>query len=186
MVSPRVVKSIQYEDEQYDIPILYAGYPISSEIAEKISNMLSRSIIENHNIQNPDGYRFAGDSGVAEIPTAMGYTSDRANVSFVGWGPIDDYKIIIFIGISGILNAYFIAYNQFRLLLFFVTISGLTLALHFILLFYFRKNKYIKKVMREREEVIGKLYSLGLYDKKQLLEYVKSETISEEFFKKIT
>ncbi|HWQ83620.1 MAG TPA: penicillin-binding transpeptidase domain-containing protein, partial [Anaerolineales bacterium] len=43
------------------------------------------------------GYRVAGKTGTAEIPTPYGYTSNLTNASFIGWGPVDDPQFLVFI-----------------------------------------------------------------------------------------
>jgi cell division protein FtsI/penicillin-binding protein 2 len=43
------------------------------------------------------GYRVAGKTGTAEIPTPFGYTSNQTNASFVGWGPADDPQFLVYI-----------------------------------------------------------------------------------------
>ena len=44
-----------------------------------------------------EGYRVAGKTGTAEIPTPMGYTSNETNASFVGWGPVDDPQFLVYV-----------------------------------------------------------------------------------------
>jgi len=44
-----------------------------------------------------EGYRVAGKTGTAEIPTPFGYTSNQTNASFVGWGPVDDPKFLVYV-----------------------------------------------------------------------------------------
>jgi cell division protein FtsI/penicillin-binding protein 2 len=46
------------------------------------------------------GYRIAGKTGTAEIPTPNGYTSSLTNASFVGWGPVDDPQFMIYVWLS--------------------------------------------------------------------------------------
>jgi cell division protein FtsI/penicillin-binding protein 2 len=44
-----------------------------------------------------EGYRVAGKTGTAEIPTPYGYTSNMTNASFVGWGPVDDPHFLVYV-----------------------------------------------------------------------------------------
>jgi cell division protein FtsI/penicillin-binding protein 2 len=44
-----------------------------------------------------DGYRLAGKTGTAEIPTPYGYSMGVTNASFVGWGPVDDPKFLVYV-----------------------------------------------------------------------------------------
>ena len=43
------------------------------------------------------GYRVAGKTGTAQIPTDFGYDSFNTNASFIGWGPADDPQLMIYI-----------------------------------------------------------------------------------------
>jgi cell division protein FtsI/penicillin-binding protein 2 len=44
------------------------------------------------------GYRLAGKTGTAQIPTpGIGYVSDQTNASFIGWGPVDDPRFMIYV-----------------------------------------------------------------------------------------
>jgi cell division protein FtsI/penicillin-binding protein 2 len=43
------------------------------------------------------GYRIAGKTGTAQIPVDGIYESDETNASFVGWGPVDDPKFMIYV-----------------------------------------------------------------------------------------
>ena len=43
------------------------------------------------------GKTVAGKTGTAEIPTPFGYTSSVTNTSFVGWGPAEDPKFLVYV-----------------------------------------------------------------------------------------
>jgi cell division protein FtsI/penicillin-binding protein 2 len=43
------------------------------------------------------GYRVAGKTGTAQIPTDYGYDPNRTNASFIGWGPVDDPRFMIYV-----------------------------------------------------------------------------------------
>ena len=59
--------------------------------------MLAQSLeVESSDALVP-GYRIAGKTGTAEIPTPHGYTSNETNASFVGWGPVDDPKFLVYV-----------------------------------------------------------------------------------------
>ena len=46
------------------------------------------------------GYRLAGKTGTAQIPTPYGYDASHTNVSFIGWGPVDDPQFMVYIWMS--------------------------------------------------------------------------------------
>ncbi len=39
----------------------------------------------------------AGKTGTAEIATPTGYSSSETNASFVGWGPVDNPRFLVYI-----------------------------------------------------------------------------------------
>jgi cell division protein FtsI/penicillin-binding protein 2 len=59
--------------------------------------MLAVSLETESSVALVDGYRVAGKTGTAEIPTPYGYTSNMTNASFVGWGPADDPRFLVYV-----------------------------------------------------------------------------------------
>jgi len=59
--------------------------------------MLKNSLEQESSNALVEGYSVAGKTGTAEIPTQLGYTSSVTNTSFVGWGPTDDPKFLVYI-----------------------------------------------------------------------------------------
>ena len=44
------------------------------------------------------GYRLAGKTGTAQIPTEYGwYSKSETNASFIGWGPVDDPQFMVYV-----------------------------------------------------------------------------------------
>lgn len=100
MFQPHLVKSIIYKGHQYNIEPNPVGTPIKPETARTLTNMLARSIEEETTTAQVEGYRIAGKTGTADIPTEFGYTSGMTNASFVGWGPIDDPRFLVYVWIE--------------------------------------------------------------------------------------
>ena len=59
--------------------------------------MLAQSLEEEASRALVPGYRMAGKTGTAEIPTPYGYTSAVTNTSFIGWGPVDDPQFVVYV-----------------------------------------------------------------------------------------
>jgi cell division protein FtsI/penicillin-binding protein 2 len=59
--------------------------------------MLSTSLEVESSAALIEGYKVAGKTGTAEIPTPFGYTSNLTNASFVGWGPVDDPRFVVYV-----------------------------------------------------------------------------------------
>ena len=97
MAFPRIVLSIIDDGKQYNTSPRVAGAPISPKTARKLTDMLATSLEVESSVALVEGYRLAGKTGTAEIPTPFGYTSSQTNASFVGWGPVDDPRFVVFV-----------------------------------------------------------------------------------------
>jgi cell division protein FtsI/penicillin-binding protein 2 len=104
IMAPRVVRSVISNGRQYDLPTKIISRPITPETAHTVTNMLAESLEKEAEVDIP-GYRIAGKTGTAEIsphPEHPGYgvysyRSDGYNASFVGWGPVDDPKFLVYV-----------------------------------------------------------------------------------------
>lgn len=97
LVAPRIVRSIIDKGNQFDTEKSLIGLPIKPETAKTLSEILARSLEEEASDALVDGYRLAGKTGTAEIPTPYGYSLSATNASFVGWGPLDDPRFLVYI-----------------------------------------------------------------------------------------
>ncbi len=97
MMAPQIVKSVVSEGYQYQIDQRILGIPIKKETARTLTEMLARSLEIESSDTLITGYRVAGKTGTAEIPTVYGYTSNQTNASFVGWGPVDDPRFLVYV-----------------------------------------------------------------------------------------
>jgi cell division protein FtsI/penicillin-binding protein 2 len=97
MATPHVLYAMLRDGHQYNVPSQYAGSPISTETARTLNDMLAVSLEEESSMALLPGYRLAGKTGTAQIPTDYGYDGFHTNVSFVGWGPVDDPQFMVYI-----------------------------------------------------------------------------------------
>jgi cell division protein FtsI/penicillin-binding protein 2 len=97
MVTPHVLYSMVRDGHQYNVPSQYAGSPISTQTAHTLNDMLAISLEQESSQALLPGYRLAGKTGTAQIPTDYGYDPSRTNVSFIGWGPADDPQFMVYI-----------------------------------------------------------------------------------------
>jgi cell division protein FtsI/penicillin-binding protein 2 len=97
MLVPHVVRSVVDNGQQYNVNPQVSGNPISAETAQTLTDMLTVSLEEESSNALVEGYSLAGKTGTAEIPTELGYTSTLTNTSFVGWGPSDDPKFVVYV-----------------------------------------------------------------------------------------
>ena len=97
MVTPHVLYAMLRDGHQYNVPSQYAGSPISAETAGTLNEMLSISLQEESSQALLPGYRVAGKTGTAQIPTEYGYDAFHTNASFIGWGPVDDPQFMVYV-----------------------------------------------------------------------------------------
>lgn len=100
MMAPQIVRSVISEGYQYDIDHQVLGQPIKPETAQTLTEILAHSLEKESSDALVEGYRIAGKTGTAEIPTDAGYTSNQTNASFVGWGPVDDPQFLVYVWIE--------------------------------------------------------------------------------------
>ncbi|RJP47288.1 MAG: penicillin-binding protein 2 [Anaerolineaceae bacterium] len=100
MVTPHVLYGMVSEGRQVNIHMEPAGMPIRTETAHILSDMLATSLESEASLALVPGYRVAGKTGTAEIPVNGYYDSSLTNVSFIGWGPVDDPQFIIYVWIE--------------------------------------------------------------------------------------
>ena len=97
MVTPHMLYAMLRDGHQYNVPSQYAGSPITAESARTLNEMLALSLEEESSLALLPGYRLAGKTGTAQIPTDYGYDGFHTNASFIGWGPVDDPQFMVYI-----------------------------------------------------------------------------------------
>lgn len=101
MMAPHVVKAVIDNGRQYEINPVIVGAPISAETAKTLTSILVDSLKGETGYDDSaaivEGYNLAGKTGTGSIPTELGYTLERTNTSFVGWGPAEDPQFLVYI-----------------------------------------------------------------------------------------
>jgi cell division protein FtsI/penicillin-binding protein 2 len=97
MVTPHALEAMIRDGRQYNVPAQFAGSPISAQTAHTLSQMLAVSLENESSSALVPGYRIAGKTGTAQIPSDFGYEPGVTNASFLGWGPVDDPKFMIYV-----------------------------------------------------------------------------------------
>ncbi len=97
MVTPHVLYAMVRDGRQYSVPPQYAGAPISTSTAQTLSQMLAISLEQESSNALVPGYRVAGKTGTAQIPGNFGYEVGVTNASFIGWGPVDEPKFMVYV-----------------------------------------------------------------------------------------
>lgn len=98
MAYPHLLYGMVSNGHQYNTPAQTLGTPISPQTARTISEMMALGLENGKSVAQVDGYRIAGKTGTAQIPGPDGlYDPTKTNASFIGWGPVDDPKFLVFV-----------------------------------------------------------------------------------------
>ncbi|MBN1438422.1 MAG: penicillin-binding protein 2 [Anaerolineales bacterium] len=98
MMTPHVVRQIILPDGRvHTVAPVPLGQPISAATAATLSEMLATSLEQESSRALVEGYRIAGKTGTADIPP---YVTTKTVASFVGWGPVDDPQILVYVRID--------------------------------------------------------------------------------------
>ena len=100
MVQPHVVLQVAGPKGNYWPQPNILGRPISKQAAEDLTMMLTISLEEETGVSLVPGYKLAGKTGTAQIPTEFGYDPDFTIASFIGWGPVDDPQFLVFVSLD--------------------------------------------------------------------------------------
>lgn len=101
MMQPHIIAERRYSDGR-SVTVLPKpiAQPISAETAHAAAEIMALSVDKKADILEIPGYRIAGKSGTAQIPTTGGYEPDAVIGSFVGFGPWPDPQVLILVKID--------------------------------------------------------------------------------------
>jgi cell division protein FtsI/penicillin-binding protein 2 len=97
MVYPHVLYAMVQDGQQRTLSPQIVGRPISPETAHTLNWMLVESLNNETSLATVPGYTLAGKTGTAQIPTDTGYDPRQTNASFIGWGPADDPRFLVYV-----------------------------------------------------------------------------------------
>ena len=97
MVYPHVLLAQVRDGHQSDMATRIVGSPIKTETAHTITTMLSDSLKRESSTALLNGYSIAGKTGTAQIPNSTGYDPNNINASFIGWGPVDNPRFLVYV-----------------------------------------------------------------------------------------
>ncbi len=104
LVQPHFLLKIGSEEQTYD----NVGQAVSAQTAREVAEMMY-SVIENGygKTGKIEGYRLSGKTGTAErVDDTTGLYFDNTNtVSFIGFGPTDDPKVLVYVMIDYVTGA---------------------------------------------------------------------------------
>lgn len=70
---------------------------LKPETAKTLTEMMVQVVNIGNSAANVSGYRIAGKSGTAQIPTAGGYLENEVIASFIGFAPADDPQFVMLV-----------------------------------------------------------------------------------------
>ena len=98
MVQPHILLGKVENGTQQNLSYEVVGNPISAQTAQTVTEILADSLnSETYEAAEVNGYRLAGKTGTASIPVFGGYDPSLTNASFIGWGPVDDPRFMVYI-----------------------------------------------------------------------------------------
>ncbi len=97
MVYPHILLGQVQDGHQSNMTTQVVGTPVSAKTAHTLSEMLANSLESESSDAILEGYRIAGKTGTAQIPTPDGYDPVDINASFIGWGPVDDPRFLVYV-----------------------------------------------------------------------------------------
>ncbi len=83
-----------YRERAQPAPIDWA---VSPETAHVVAEMMAQTVEQGIARAKVPGYRIAGKSGTAQLPTPLGYDEQRTIASFVGFAPVDDPRVVVLV-----------------------------------------------------------------------------------------
>jgi cell division protein FtsI/penicillin-binding protein 2 len=98
MVYPHVLYAIVQDGKQHNMSPQIVGNPITAQTASTINEMQAVALETEGSRGLVTGYRIAGKTGTAQIPTSSGvYDNNKTNASFIGWGPVDKPQFMVYV-----------------------------------------------------------------------------------------
>ncbi len=98
LMQPYVVAEKRYADGWVErarpAPV---GRAVSAEMAHLVSEMMAQTVERGIERAQVPGYRVAGKTGTAQLPTPFGYDEQKTIASFIGFAPVDDPQVIVLV-----------------------------------------------------------------------------------------
>lgn len=92
-----VARQIRPDGSAVESRPLVRGQPVSPETARTVTEILAQAVEREIPQAIPAGYRVAGKTGTAQIPVPGGYDPYGTIVSFVGFGPVEEPRVLILV-----------------------------------------------------------------------------------------
>jgi len=97
LMKPYIVKQFVTSEKVVSVQPLAVRQAIAEETAETLTGMLVEVVSREATKAQVAGYRIAGKTGTAQVPTAYGYDPTATIASFVGFAPADDPQFAVLV-----------------------------------------------------------------------------------------
>lgn len=97
LLQPHVVRAMVQDGLVYYVSPHIIGRPIKPDTAQKMKDMMVYDVSSSSYANFLPGYKVAGKTGTAEIPTPQGYVLSTSITSFIGFLPADNPQLVIMV-----------------------------------------------------------------------------------------
>ena len=97
LMQPYIVKQFVTTEKVVSVEPMPVRQAITEETAETLTGMLVEVVSREATKAQVGGYRIAGKTGTAQVPTAYGYDPTATIASFVGFAPADDPQFAVLV-----------------------------------------------------------------------------------------
>ena len=94
---PYIVQARVHENQVLQTKPTIVHTVMSAEAAKALTQMMIYVVDHGNSAANVSGYKIAGKSGTAQIPTRGGYLENEVIASFIGFAPADDPKFVLLV-----------------------------------------------------------------------------------------
>jgi cell division protein FtsI (penicillin-binding protein 3) len=92
-----VAEKIEANGNKVQATPVEIGWAVSTETAHTVAAMMAETVDLGIPLAQVPGYRIAGKTGTAQVPTAFGYDENKTIASFVGFAPVDDPQVAVLV-----------------------------------------------------------------------------------------
>jgi cell division protein FtsI/penicillin-binding protein 2 len=100
VLQPQAAQALVLDGQVYRVPPRMMRQAIRPETAQMMAQMMVYNVESSSNPSPVPGFRVAGKTGTAEIPTEEGYTSEETITSFAAFLPAADPQLVILVKLA--------------------------------------------------------------------------------------
>jgi cell division protein FtsI/penicillin-binding protein 2 len=97
LMRPYIVQARVHDGQVLETRPTNVHSVMKPETAKALTRMMIYVVDHGNSAANVSGYRVAGKSGTAQIPTKGGYLENAVTASFIGFAPVDDPQFVMLV-----------------------------------------------------------------------------------------